>query len=138
MWAIEEQVRTLKNNKSSVDKKKFALRFLIHLVGDLHQPLHVGNGLDRGGNDCKVFFHKEKSNLHRLWDEEMINFKRLSYTELVDFISYFSAEEIKEFMGGSLLSWAKNQRIYVTVFTLLLLSLGTTAKRERPKQLILF
>ena len=110
LWAIEEQLRTLKNKKSSADKKKFALRFLIHLVGDLHQPLHVGNGLDRGGNDCKIFFHKEKSNLHRLWDDEMINFKRLSYTEFVDFISYFSSDEIQEFMKGSLLSWAEESK----------------------------
>lgn len=110
--AIQEQSDILKNKKSTKDEKVFALRFLIHLIGDLHQPLHVGNGKDRGGNDCKVFFHSEKTNLHRLWDEDMINKKQLSYTELADFISYFSDEETKEFMKGSPMDWAKESKDY--------------------------
>ena len=74
--AIDEQSKILKSDSSSVRDKLFALRFLIHLIGDLHQPLHVGNGHDRGGNDCKVFYHSEKTNLHRLWDEDIINQKK--------------------------------------------------------------
>lgn len=108
--AIEEQTSVLKNVKSSKEEKLFALRFLIHLIGDLHQPLHVGNGHDRGGNDCKVFFHSEKTNLHRLWDEDIINRKKLSYRELADFVSYFSAEETKQFMKGSPMDWAKESK----------------------------
>ena len=108
--AIKDNVNILRSEKSTKTRKIHALRFIIHLVGDLHQPLHVGNGLDRGGNDCKVFFHKGKTNLHRLWDEDMINRKKLSFSEIVEFISYFSKEEIKTFMQGSPLDWAKESR----------------------------
>lgn len=50
----------------------FDLRVLIHLVGDLHQPLHVGYGVDRGGNSVKFTVDGDSSNLHRVWDTEII------------------------------------------------------------------
>lgn len=49
-----------------------ALEFLVHYVGDVHQPLHVGYGYDRGGNDVKVTFYGEDTNLHAVWDDKMI------------------------------------------------------------------
>ena len=49
-----------------------ALRFLIHLMGDLHQPLHAGFAHDRGGNDIPIVFHGEESNLHKLWDSDLL------------------------------------------------------------------
>ena len=45
-----------------------ALKFLVHFVGDVHQPLHAGYGVDRGGNDIKVWFYGDNTNLHSLWD----------------------------------------------------------------------
>jgi hypothetical protein len=49
-----------------------ALEFLVHFVGDVHQPLHVGYGYDIGGNDVKVTFYGEATNLHKVWDDNMI------------------------------------------------------------------
>jgi nuclease S1 len=51
-----------------------ALRWLVHLVGDLHQPLHAGSPLDRGGNDQRVRVGKrrEPTNLHHVWDDEVV------------------------------------------------------------------
>lgn len=49
-----------------------ALKFLAHFVGDIHQPLHVGRARDRGGNDIRVSFFHNMTNLHRLWDSGMI------------------------------------------------------------------
>lgn len=65
---------------SSVDRetKMIALRYLIHVVGDIHQPLHVGNGFDRGGNACDVRVRKGssggiiKENFHRYWDNTIV------------------------------------------------------------------
>jgi hypothetical protein len=57
------------------------LRFIVHIVGDLHQPMHVGNGTDRGGNDVKVTWFREETNLHRVWDSQMIDHMQYSYTE---------------------------------------------------------
>ena len=71
----------LKDSNVSNEEKAFHLRFLVHLVGDIHQPLHVGKGDDRGGNDIKVKWFGKDTNLHRVWDTEMINTYMMSYTE---------------------------------------------------------
>lgn len=52
--------------------RAFALRFLVHLVADLHQPMHVGYEEDRGGNDIDVSWFGEASNLHRVWDSQLL------------------------------------------------------------------
>lgn len=56
-------------------EKVIALRYLIHLVGDIHQPLHVGNDHDIGANFCLAYWKngKEPRNLHTLWDTDMVN-----------------------------------------------------------------
>ena len=64
-----------------VTQRQLALRFTIHLIADLHQPLHVGNGNDRGGNRVDVMFKDEMTNLHTLWDEDLIDDEKLSYSE---------------------------------------------------------
>ena len=107
LTSLSEQVAVLKDEKASLDKKNFALKFIIHLVGDLHMPLHVGNGLDQGGNHCKVLFHNKQFNLHSLWDEGMINFTGLSFTELTSFVSQGrSLEEIRSWKTGTPVEWA--------------------------------
>jgi nuclease S1 len=50
-----------------------ALRFLVHFVGDLHQPLHAGDRGDRGGNDVRVTVDGRERNLHSVWDGDMVN-----------------------------------------------------------------
>ncbi|CAM2005055.1 S1/P1 nuclease [Acanthopleuribacter pedis] len=49
-----------------------SVMFLAHLVGDVHQPLHVGNGEDRGGNDVKVTFGEKTGSLHWIWDSAVL------------------------------------------------------------------
>lgn len=107
LGSIKEQVAVLKNPEATQDAKVFALKFIIHLVGDLHQPLHVGNGLDQGGNLCKVTFQGQAMNLHALWDEGMINFTKLSFSELADYVSQgHTREEILAWKSGNVLDWA--------------------------------
>jgi hypothetical protein len=72
---------------ATTDEKARALRFIVHIIGDLHQPLHAGNGKDRGGNDVKVTYFGEPSNLHRVWDTQIIEGQNLSYTEYTQFIT---------------------------------------------------
>lgn len=52
--------------------RRQALRFVIHLVGDLHQPLHIGEHNDRGGNTLQVHFYRRKTSLHHLWDDMIL------------------------------------------------------------------
>lgn len=106
VMGIENMKKIIQSISSSLDEKKEALRFLIHLIGDIHQPLHVGNGKDRGGNDYKINWFYESSNLHRIWDSEMIDFKQFSYTELAENIDHISNEQIKIYQSTSTEDWA--------------------------------
>jgi nuclease S1 len=76
--------KTLQDPAASLADKKLALRFVIHLVGDLHQPLHVGKCCDRGGNEVKVTWFGKPTNLHSVWDSAMLDDEQLSFTELAD------------------------------------------------------
>lgn len=79
--ALKRFRQDLKDPLSSLATKQLALRFIVHIIGDLHQPLHAGNGIDKGGNEVKVKFFWQDSNLHRVWDSGMIDQRQLSYTE---------------------------------------------------------
>jgi hypothetical protein len=72
----------LQDPKASLADKQLALRFIVHLVGDLHQPLHVGKCCDKGGNDVKVTWFGKPTNLHRVWDSQLVDDEQLSFTEL--------------------------------------------------------
>jgi len=86
--AIERMKAIVKDENSSREEKRNAIRMLVHLIGDIHQPLHVGNGTDKGGNEVKIKWFYDKSNLHRIWDSEMIDSKQLSFTELAMFVDH--------------------------------------------------
>ena len=81
-------VKELKNKSLSQDKKLMYLRLLIHIVGDVHQPLHVSPVGTTGGNDIKVQWFSTASNLHRVWDSDMLDQQQLSYTEYVASINH--------------------------------------------------
>lgn len=65
--------------KASREEKMIALRYLIHVVGDIHQPLHVGNGFDLGGNACQVKWKNYQLNLHSFWDDELVKYVGETY-----------------------------------------------------------
>ena len=72
----------LTDPKASLSDRQLALRFVVHLVGDLHQPLHVGKCCDKGGNDVKVTWFGKPTNLHAVWDSQLVDDEQLSFTEL--------------------------------------------------------
>ena len=82
--AIERFRATLMDPKASKADKQLALRFIIHLVGDLHQPMHVGKCCDRGGNDIKVKWFGKDTNLHAVWDSALVDDQQLSFTEYAE------------------------------------------------------
>jgi hypothetical protein len=96
-----------------VEQKRLALRFVIHIIGDLHQPLHAGNGKDKGGNDIKINFFWKDSNLHRVWDSEMLDQRQLSYTEWTAQLSRkISPQDVKAWSVTDPLIWiAESSRI---------------------------
>jgi len=81
--AIEKFERVLSDPRESRPDREEALRFLIHFVGDIHQPLHAGDRSDRGGNDTEVFLDGRKTNLHRVWDFDVVEVLATSEEGLV-------------------------------------------------------
>jgi hypothetical protein len=111
MSQIERQLAVLRDAKASKTEKAMALRFTVHLVGDLHQPLHVGGGGDQGGNFCKVTWHGRATNLHRVWDSDMIDSTDLSFTELARFAGIGrSSSQSTAWRAGSIRDWAAESR----------------------------
>ena len=104
---LQKQLDLLKNRNTTRAERQQALRFVIHLMGDLHQPLHVGGGNDAGGNTCRVTWHGEPSNLHTVWDSYMLNETRLSYTELAAFVSLArTPEQTRLWQSGNFEQWS--------------------------------
>lgn len=116
--AIEMFRAQLLDNETSKEQKQLALRFIVHNIGDLHQPLHVGNGKDKGGNDVKVEFFWEDSNLHRVWDSGMIDQEQLSYTEMTDWlVAEITDKEIAEWHQIDPKVWMKeSQKLRMDIY----------------------
>ncbi|KJD36316.1 S1/P1 Nuclease [Tamlana sedimentorum] len=102
---INECIAVIKSESSSDDDKAFYLKLLIHLIGDLHQPMHVGLKEDKGGNDIKVQWHYKDSNLHRVWDSDMIEEFNMSYDELAANADVLSKQQIKTLQQGTVIDW---------------------------------
>lgn len=99
-------IAALSNGNLDAETEKAYLRMLVHLVGDLHQPLHVGTGEDRGGNDVKVFYFNQPTNLHSVWDSQIIEGKSLSYTELAEHLNRRSTKSlVKKYQNAQLETW---------------------------------
>ena len=82
--ALERFTKMLQDPATSLADRQLALRFIVHLVGDLHQPLHVGKCCDHGGNDVKVTWFGKPTNLHAVWDSQLVDEEQLSFSELAD------------------------------------------------------
>ena len=103
---IERLISELK--KGGLDKKIEAehIKMLAHLIGDIHMPLHVGTGKDKGGNDYKVNFFWRNSNLHSVWDSGMIDGKKFSYTELASVVDHPKENETEKWQAANVREWA--------------------------------
>lgn len=69
---IERDLPVLRNPRASNAARADALRFLIHFTADVHQPLHAEDNDDKGGNQVRVYLGRQRANLHRVWDAEVI------------------------------------------------------------------
>ena len=70
---LRQFVDELKSHTASRDEKTDALRFVVHFVADIHQPLHCANRNDRGGNDVPLVWEGRRTNLHEIWDHYAVN-----------------------------------------------------------------
>jgi hypothetical protein len=95
----------LKNPAKSREEKVFAMKFLVHLVGDLHQPMHTGRSEDSGGNGIKVKLMRRESNLHSLWDSGLIDYAGMSYSELAKSCDDSKSGDIKTWQKDDIVKW---------------------------------
>jgi hypothetical protein len=95
----------LKKKEISIENKRFYLRILIHLVGDIHQPMHTGRLEDLGGNKVKVLWFNDSKNLHQLWDDQLILFQQLSYTEYAASINHITSAERVTMISEPIGTW---------------------------------
>lgn len=103
--AYEEFMATLESAETTIAEKEHALKFLIHIVGDMHQPLHFGHARDHGGNKVKVMWFNEITNLHIVWDTFLVEKENLSFTEWSDFLDKATPEQIMEYQKATPVDW---------------------------------
>jgi hypothetical protein len=105
--AIARSIGVVRDTLSPPEAKVEALKFLVHFVGDLHQPLHCVDNNDRGGSRLQVAFFGERTNFHRLWDSlliERIDPNAESYAARLD--GGLSQTDIDVWDQGTLDDWA--------------------------------
>ncbi|HEU4861098.1 MAG TPA: S1/P1 nuclease [Chitinophagaceae bacterium] len=98
-------ITELKNQQLLPEKKQMYLRLLIHIAGDIHQPLHVGRLEDLGGNRIRVLWFGDSTNLHSVWDEKLIESQNLSYSEYVKAINHSTKEQRKQWQEQPMNEW---------------------------------
>ena len=120
VYGIQKSVEVLESKSSSDADKRFYLKLLIHFIGDLHQPLHVGRAEDQGGNRIQVSWFSRTSNLHRVWDSDLIDGYSMGYDELAqELLRSTTKEEHAALAKGTYLDWVEEshqivERIYAS------------------------
>ncbi|WKD84732.1 hypothetical protein KCTC32516_00066 [Polaribacter huanghezhanensis] len=107
---IEKCKQVLLDENASKADKAFYLKMLVHLIGDLHQPMHVGRVTDRGGNDFQVNWFNRGTNMHRVWDSQMIDSFNMTYTELASNTDVLSKAQVKELQKGAIVDWVNESK----------------------------
>ena len=94
--------------------KRMALRYVAHLVGDMHQPLHAGRLKDRGGAEIKVSYHGQTTNLHYFWDLDLVEMEGGSAEELARRLGAAVTEEERlRWQSGGPVQWTDESLMLV-------------------------
>lgn len=109
---LVKSVEVLRSEETSKEDKVEAVRWIAHLVGDLHQPLHVGRAEDRGGNDVKGEFFGDSTNAHRIWDSGLIDSTDYSFSELAASIDRRLNVEVEKGPEPEFYRWIEESREY--------------------------
>jgi hypothetical protein len=104
---IHDFEAVLRDERASREAKQVALKFLIHAVEDLHQPLHVGGRGDHGGNDLQVRFFGLGTNLHQVWDFRILERHSTSVRRILAEVEKVAAGMTQfQLSGGHEADWA--------------------------------
>ena len=103
--ALIRSEHVLSHTDNTLEKRVEALKFIIHLIGDAHQPMHVSRAEDQGGNLISIRFNKVQSNLHALWDSKLIDHQGLSYEQMAKSYDTASPRQIRQWQSDDMLKW---------------------------------
>ena len=113
-WAIEHFIAILKDPSQSLMHRQEALAFVVHLIGDLHQPLHCAYGKDKGGNTVSVQFFGERMSLHLVWDVGILKQQNIPENIYVKkLLKQADKEPLSKIRQGTVLDWLKESRSLV-------------------------
>ena len=89
-------------------------------MGDLHQPMHIGQKEDKGGNTIQLEWFGSRTNLHAVWDSKMIEGFNMSYIELADSANNLSKGQIAAIEAGTVVDWVNEiheitKKVYASV-----------------------
>jgi hypothetical protein len=108
---IEIAIATLKEKGvRDKDRINFALKVIFHLIGDIHQPLHCGYADDKGGNTMQVQYMGKGSNLHKVWDSEIIEDVNITLSDCLKLANTLSANEKKKMQNNNVEVWMNEAR----------------------------
>src|ERR1700753_4180737 len=102
--ALLEQERIL-TEESTRRGKVEALKFIVHFVGDLHQPMHVSRAEDKGGNTIQLNYNGQGTNLHSVWDSKIIDHMGLTYEQLAEKYGRPSDAQVEQWQSDPMIKW---------------------------------
>ncbi|MBT2557652.1 S1/P1 nuclease [Hymenobacter sp. ISL-91] len=104
--ALQTQMAIMADKSKTTAQRRDALKYVIHIVGDIHQPLHTGHAEDKGGNDVKLKFRGRDTNLHGLWDSGLLDYQGLTYTEMAQqYNSGISRSDVRRMQAAEPAEW---------------------------------
>jgi hypothetical protein len=103
--ALLKNEEVLKAQSSTKEQKVAALKFIVHFVGDLHQPMHVSRAEDKGGNTIQVQFDGQGTNLHSLWDSKLIGKEGKSFEQMSIDYDKATPQQIKQWQSEDMMKW---------------------------------
>lgn len=110
---VTKTIKELENHETySKDKIKIKLCYLIHLLGDLHQPLNVGYDTDKGGNSFQVNFNGKETDLHSLVGNNIILYKNISLQDCLQSTTYDNIQ-LQKNIKKDIVAWANQSRSYL-------------------------
>lgn len=113
--AINEQLLLLGDKSRPVEDTRISLIILVHLLGDLHQPMHIGHASDLGGNKWNVKFFGRNTPLHSLWDSSLVESgHKWSFSEYADQIDRVTDDQLSQITTGNPETWGKETFVICT------------------------
>ena len=111
LTVLHSAIVELKDYKTMKRKEvKYRLLLIFHLIGDLHQPLHTGYAIDKGGNTIQVTSPYVGGNLHSVWDTQIIEYKNITLDSCMQTYSTLDTTQVIEIKKINELKWMYQSR----------------------------